>query len=166
MKSQIEEKLQYLIGLEMTNNGGAANMEMIQFGTYLVNEKNGFITGYYGLHVQCPWRIIQDGKIFVAYFDLYQPDEAQKDLPYEEFDEYKGSLRHQQLRILTRGERKRLKVERVEADDLGGFTLHFTQNTRMEVLPMHSCEIEYWRLIRHQDKAHFVVEKSGIYDSF
>ncbi len=161
MKAQIEQRLQALIGLKLTNNAGAANMEMLHFGIHSVKEKNGFITGHYRLHVQCPWRIIQAGKIFVAYFDLYEPDEAQKDLSYEEFDYCKGNVRDEKMHLLTK-ERPHLKVERVEADNLGGFTLYCTQDARLEVIPMHSSKVEYWRLIAQDSKSHFVVEAEGV----
>lgn len=164
MRTKIEQALQVLIGQELTNNAGAASMEFLHFGVYSIHEKNGYITGFYRLHIQSPWRIIQDDKLLIGFDDIYEPDSEHQDVPFEEFKYTDGNLRDEKMEQLLE-KSPRLKVETIQVDNMGGFVLYFTKNTRLEVIPMSTKtdgHNEYWRFIAQEEEKnlHFVVKAS------
>lgn len=164
MKTKIEQALQVLIGQEFTNNGGAVSMEFLHFGVHSIFEKNGYIKGIYRLHIQSPWRIIQDDKLLIGYFDIYEPDSEHQDVKSEDFDYTKGNLRDEKMKQLLQ-KTPRLKVETIQVDNMGGFVLYFSKNTRLEVIPMSTKtdgHNEYWRFINQEEEnnPHFVVKAS------
>ncbi len=58
---------------------------------------------------------------------------------------------------------RQLVVTALEADNVGGFTLHLRDGLALDVFPDGSARVEHWRLITRTDPtAHFVVEGDTI----
>lgn len=60
-----------------------------------------------------------------------------------------------------------LKVQRVEADPIGGFKLLLRRGFVLEAIPANSLRGEYserWRLFRPSEEGHFVVTGHGVGD--
>ena len=74
----IQEALTPVVGLPLRCIGRAANMLWLHFGEMRIVPAHGGGTktvGDWAIHVQCPWRISQLGRIVIAYHDFYySPD--------------------------------------------------------------------------------------------
>ncbi|GAB2476160.1 hypothetical protein [Algoriphagus taiwanensis] len=167
MKEKIQRTLDKLIGLELTRTTRAANMECLKFGQELVTDKvDGLINvGQFGIHLQCPWRITNGQKILIGHNDVYeQSDQDAKYDPDFDWDRPGVNLRDKKLQELID---KNLTVEKVTADDFGGFSIHFNDNISLTTFPTTSLENEYWRVLdnRPTSKGHFVVGGDGIWES-
>ncbi len=161
MKDEIRTALAPLVGLRFVQPGRGLDLQLWEFSA---RSKPG-----YALHVGCPWRIIVDDRILVGYGDYYRSATV---APLDESERTSGTGARWidvQLAVL----RGRLgpdgaRVESVEADGLGGFSLVLSEGIRIEVMPDTSCAPhdkydEYWRVFEQSDNAqHFVVTASGI----
>ena len=161
MKVQIENTLQELIGIKLTQTTRSADMECLKFG-FKTNNKNQNI-GEFGLHIQTDWRIISGKGILIGSNDLFEPNSENK---YEmDFDYEKGNLRDEKLRNLI--DSNNLVVSRVVEDGIGGLNIGFNNQMELQIIPTNSSESEYnefWRLIDNRDteSRHIVSRISGI----
>lgn len=169
MKNHIKNILEQLVGLEFTRTTRVGATECIKFGVlYRIVDRTGIErqVGEFGIHLQCPWRIIKGNIIVVGYNDLSeQPDETAE---YDEdfnWDVQGGNLRD--IKMATFLNSGKYIVESVDADDFGGFELTFNDNIKLTVFPALSSKSiysEYWRLLdnRNENEGHFVVGSFGI----
>ncbi len=111
----------------------------------------------HALHLQCPWRLTRLGLPLLASWDVYRAvgsDERAEDelLPGEAaFDPVAQEL-------TTAAEQSDQRVERLVANDWGGFVMEFTGGVMLEVLPVTTASEECWRYFRPgEDVDHFVV---------
>ena len=111
----------------------------------------------HALHLQCPWRLTGAGVPLLGSWDVYRAvgsdERGDGELPPSgaAFD----PVAHQ---VTSAAERSDHLVERVDADDWGGFTLEFTGGVVLEVLPVTTASEECWRYFRPgEDVGHFVV---------
>lgn len=168
MKEQIQKTLDKLLGLELTRTTRAANMECLKFGQEFITDRpdGALDIGQFGIHLQCPWRITQGQKILTGNDDVYeQADQNSKYDPDFNWDRPNVNLRDKILSELI-GKNK-LIVERVTADNFGGFDIVFSDDIRLSTFPSISSKDEYWRLLdnRPLSKGHFVVGGDGIWQS-
>ncbi|OJJ18319.1 hypothetical protein BKI52_26230 [marine bacterium AO1-C] len=167
--NKIQEILSELIGLPFTRSTRAANMECLKFGEHFrVDNGEKLNIGELGLHLQCPWRIVQGDKLLIGSLDVYEPIEPNK--PYDpdfDWDVSGGNLRDKKVEDLLN--RNQLVVQHVEVDAFGGFELIFNQGVRFQVFPANSSQDqynEYWRLLKNnsdQDE-HYVMDSSGFWE--
>ena len=161
MKIQIENTLQELIGIKLSQTTRSADMECLKFG-FKANNKNENI-GEFGLHIQTDWRIINGKGILIGSNDLFEPNSENKsemDFNYE-----KGNLRDEKLRNLINS--NDLIVSRAVTDGIGGLNIGFNNQMELQIIPTNSSESEYnefWRLIdnRYTESRHIVARISGI----
>src|SRR2546426_9478892 len=103
MKETIEDALSVLIGMQLVESSRAADMETFDF--------EGHDKSEYGLHVQCPWRIVRSGRIVVGYRDMRDPPDG---VPAEGFNPNEAKLTHRDELVQTfhseRQTRPRLRV--------------------------------------------------------
>ncbi len=142
-------------------------MEMFAFGERRIrlNRKGEEVeVGEYSLHIQCPWRIVGPDGIIVGFLDRNYPVEENAD--WQEFDDEGPSrCEFQMAGWLKEYSGCPLKVEKVEADYVGGFKLFLQHGFVLEAFPANSLQGEYserWRLFRPSDESHFVVCGYGI----
>ena len=144
MTDQRKNKIQELIGLNLTQTSRSSNMECLKFG-FKANDKNQNI-GEFGLHIQTDWRIINEGNILVGSSDLFEPNfENQSEL---DFDYETGNLRDEKLEAIIKSDN--LIVSKIEIDKVGGLTILFKNQTELQIIPTNSSKSEYnefWRLI-------------------
>ncbi len=168
MKERIKTTLEKTIGLTLTRTTRAANMECLQFGQHFITDKvDGELNiGEFGIHLQCPWRITKGQEILIGSFDVYeQADQNAKYDPDFDWDRPNVNLRDKNLNELI--ENVKLTVERIDADDFGGFTIIFNDNYTLTAFPAKSITDEYWRLLDNRPnlERHFVVSGEGIWES-
>jgi hypothetical protein len=166
MRDEAERALTPLIGLQLRAGHRAADMQMFQLGNLIsVKSLRGEPreVGEYALHLQCAWRICGREGIVVGSGDLYRPNGDSEDIPAE-FDWQKENRRDQRLTdLLTTGAAIPLRVERVSADEVGGFILDMNRGFRLQAFPAYSSRNECWRRFRPGDlSTHFVVTGRGI----
>ena len=168
MKERIKTTLEKTIGLTLTRTTRAANMECLKFGQHFITDKvDGELNiGEFGIHLQCPWRITNGQKILIGSFDVYeQADQNAKYDPDFDWDRPNVNLRDNNLNKLI--ENVKLTVEKIDADDFGGFEIIFNDNYTLTTFPATSITGEYWRLLdnRPNMEKHFVVSGDGIWES-
>jgi hypothetical protein len=167
MKEQVQNALNALIGQPLWSSGRAADLEWFQFGRrHTVKDRRGDTreVGEHALHVQCAWRIRQDGKVIVASRDLYYPAEEGVERP-ENFDwTVQGSnLRDKRIAHLFQNETREFQVREVMAGEAGSFTILFEANYALEVFPDDSQTGEHWRIFKpYTREPHFVVTGNGL----
>ncbi len=180
MQQRIETALFPLLGQPLTdcwrpNGKGYEAIQRFEFGvqhssTNSKGEEKTF--GEYAMHVGCPWRIIGQGRILVAYIDLYFPaDNPTESGGDEDFDSSApgGSQSDRQAHhFVERLQEAPLFVESIQADEVGSVCFTFSRNYRLEILPMDSLPFEFWRMLHtgavHKQQKHFVVTGQGIED--
>lgn len=165
MKQEVESALSPLAGMPLWAGHRAADMQMFQLGILKPKKSpRGEIqeVGDYALHLQCPWRIRGSQGLIVGSGDLYYPKGDFHDIPAD-FDWQKENRRDERLNALLARCAEPLVVERVSADDVGGFVLEMNRGFRLEAFPSDSSRDEYCRLFRPGElDSHFVVTGCGI----
>ena len=158
----IQEALEPVVGLPLRCIGRAANMLWLHFGEMReVKVRSGGrkSVGDWAIHVQCPWRISRLGRIVIAYHDFYKsPDgDALDDL------DTSGRSRFDSMaaRLCTEFETTSPVVGSVAPDDVGGFSVRFSRNYRLDVFPAASDDSsEHWRVFQTgATSKHFVFRK-------
>ncbi len=172
LKEQIEIALSPLINTRLADIGRAHTLEWILFtpiGSLQTNNGSDQKQSEYSLNIQCTWRVLCEEKIIVASDDLYFPS---GDHPYDDLEDFdwsrQGNNRCDARTELLKEEiaKKTIVVLSVEADFVGGLSIHLSEGYSIELFPADSLEREYWRFFnRHSSKRHFVVTGKGIEDS-
>lgn len=157
--STIQEVLTPLVGLPLRYFGRAANLLWIHFGkirevpAYGGGTKN---VGEWALHVQCPWRLCQPGRVVIAYHDFYHTPECKLLDNWDEFG--KSQFDFVATKLAEEFENNPPVVTSGQADDVGGFSIEMSGQYRLEVFVDESnATAEQWRLFQPAiDSRHFV----------
>ena len=160
MKIRIEKELSVLLMQPLIDMGRAGNLVWLSFGERVITiDRNGCkrLKGKYALHIQCSWRLTDEGRIIVASRDIYLPRTG---LSNDDFDWDKLGVNRFDEKIDEL--KKRIKtntiVTEISADIFGGLKISFNSGIRLEIFPDDSLEDEFWRLIVFEGKSkHFVV---------
>jgi hypothetical protein len=148
-----------------------ANLQLFQFGAQnptTTYRGEPALVGDFGLHIQCPWRIVGLAGIVVGASDLYYPA---GDDPYNEpqgwhWDRSGASRRDQKIHALFAGRRDDpfTVLEATATDAFGGITIVLREGYRLELFPADSLPDEHWRLLTNitPHRPHFVVTGAGI----
>ncbi|MCA1668758.1 MAG: hypothetical protein LC793_15450 [Thermomicrobia bacterium] len=173
MKEEIERTLILLVGMPLWGSHRAADLQVFKFGKRIPSRTRGTTRrppmaveiGEYGLHVQCPWRIIQGTTIAVASHDLYY---AAGDDPYKNDDDFDWEVaganrRDERIAVLFAAWADSPPVvESVVADNVCSLRISLTQQCTLDLFPADSLEREHWRLLPNSPKRnHFVVTGTG-----
>jgi len=120
--------------------------------------------GAYVLHVQCPWRLEHDGRIYTGESDLWDPSSDAID--DADWDYEKGNLQDERLHELLGGTDPvtgstlnvggLLTVESASGTELGDAVILLSGGYRLVIWPDGSAG-ESWRLLGHQVAEHFVI---------
>jgi hypothetical protein len=77
--TDVRRAASWLIGMTLREPDRTLEMEMFEFGPDVeIHPRRGGpkLVPRFGIHAQCPWRIVRDGQIAVAYSDYDSPDPA------------------------------------------------------------------------------------------
>jgi hypothetical protein len=171
LKADIEAALRSLVGLPMWGPTRAANMLSLQFGEPRLAPTRRDPTreaGERALNMFCPWRLVRGRELIAGSGDLYTPADAEADLESFDWDARGATWWDRRLGQFFAAQGEPLVVRDALADPIGGFTLSFDGNVRIEVFPASAAaphvETEHWRLFGPgTSEAHFVVTADGIY---
>lgn len=166
IKKEVETKLKDILGMPFNRTDRAANLVWFGFGkTINVEDFPGEMrkAPQYSLNIQCCWRIVKDDKILVAYGDLYEPGSNWKGTDEEFFWDTNGmNLCDDGLEKLNRMH-NRIFVQSIDADNLGGLKIYFSENYLLEIFADSSYDAEYWRFFNIEDDSpHLVITNNGI----
>jgi len=159
----IQQALAPLVGLPFRHIGRATNLLWLHFGDLheVPRWRGGTkVVGDWAVHVQCPWRLIQRGQILVGYHDFYYTPDG--DTP-EDWDVV-GKTRFDIAASTICAEFAKTPpvVASVQVDDVGGFSVHFIGEFRLDVFPDESDDTsEHWRIFQPSvDSKHFVFHET------
>ncbi len=169
LKELIEERLECLIGKPLIDAGRASNLVWFSFGqTRLIPTRTGEskTVGDFSLNIQCSWRISFQGRLVVASKDIYRPKGSwQGDANKFLWDMPGMSRCDEKLDGFIKESEPKSSVSSIEADELGGVKIRFSNRTMLELFPDESEDSEHWRLFVPGDtKSHFVITPEGIDD--
>jgi len=167
LQDRINRALSPLIGLPFWGAARSLNMETFTFGqrvTRLNMKGEAVEVGEYALHIQCPWRIVGPNGLIVGSEDRKYPEDENAD--WTEFDSEGPSRCEARVKEwLEEYLEAPLKVERVEADRIGGFKVSLQRDFLLEAFPSHSLRGEYsehWRFFQPSKEGHFVITGHGV----
>lgn len=169
MKDRIEQALNTLVDMKLTDIGRSADLEWFVFRSIplpVSARESNLQYSEYTLHAECAWRIVGSEGIVVGSRDRYYPAGVD---PYKDLMEFNwdvpGSNRCDERAnkfIKSRSE-KLLIVLSVEADHVGSLCIKLSDGYRIELFPDDSLGGEYWRFFKlNSDTHHFVVTGKGI----
>ena len=155
----VQTRLNVLIGQPMTQANRAADMLTLCFGER------------YNLHIQCYYRLTEQGRTILARNDVYQPSEAMwtlwRTMGYEEdyipedfHSDEEGCNRLDEALERLNGDLDGLTVRTAMLNQLGDLTIVFTCGATLTVMADTSGGEECWRLFA-QDEEHLVVYGDG-----
>jgi hypothetical protein len=168
---RIELALAPIHGLKLSISRNAGSMKNFQFGT-IEPHPSGGMAGQYGLHLQCPWRMVAESHILTGSGDWWVPAESGDDFDWDAWDKYRPTPSLQQKLLETLFQQydpgtkswmntsDLLLVEQVTADDYGGFEMHLTGDFRLQVFPSGQNG-ESWRLFSPGTAAPHLVFEDG-----
>ena len=146
------------IGKPLTDCWRAPNevIQVFEFGPQLpfINTQGDHITrAALALHVTCNWRIISGSTLVVGADDLGDNDDPKVNLLDRKVTKFFSN-------------REPPVVESVEADSVGGLIVRMSGQTRIEVVPSETGDVEWWRIVpRDPNAEHFVVTGIECYRS-
>ncbi len=154
----VQTRLNGLIGQPLTRVSRAADMLMLEFG-----EK-------YNLHIQCYYRLTEQGRTILARNDVYQPSEAMwtlwRAMGYEEdyipedfHSDDEGANRLDEAINRLNADLDGLTVRTAMLNQLGDLTMVFTCGATLTVMADTSGGEECWRFFENDE--HLVVYGDG-----
>lgn len=148
--SEIEQRLGPLIGRSLWKAHRSLDLHAFHFGERLLRRRRDgerAEVGRFALHVQCAWRLVANGGVFVGSRDRF------------ELDETWVIACDQKLERLVQLHRDSVAIAAVSATLAGAFQLAFDNGDLLQVFPDGSAG-ESWRLVENRPggvSEHFVV---------
>lgn len=155
----VQTRLNVLINQPLTRVSRAVDMLMLEFG------------GRYALHIQCYYRLTEQGRTILARNDVYQPSEAMwslwRSMGYEEdyipedfHSDDEGCNRLDEAIERLKSDLDGLTVKTAMLNQLGDLTMVFQCGATLTVMADTSGGEECWRLFE-DDADHLVVYADG-----
>ena len=168
MKDEIESRLGVLVGQPLIVSCRAADMEMFSFGDPAIPDQmrdgSNRLVSRYGLHVQCPWRIVCSGLLTVGYGDIREPKTGTAwDADFDP-NELGTTLREELLEGFYRARQDRPSiVTGVTAQEIGDLRITLDDGCVLEVFShAAAASREHWRFMDMLG-GHLVVLGHGSY---
>lgn len=153
LADRITSELQRLVGRPFTDCRRVCNLHIFEFGPKQkrVNRKGQVVElAETRIHVSCPWRVVQQGRILFGSDDLYWP--ADDAIPLDDFDWHKHNsvLDVASREWLGQHRDAPLKVISAAGNDCGGFRIQLEESVLFEAFPCSSPSRDYsehWSLL-------------------
>lgn len=142
----------------MFNLGRAADLLWIHFGKKIVVKNHRGVEvekGEYAIHLQCPWRFVENSKLILGSRDIYVPREGIQDSEFN-WDTFGMSIFDEKVKTFLE-ELTPIVVSNVTVDEIGTLKIQFENGLVFEAFPESSQISEYWRFINNKTKEHTVV---------
>ncbi|WP_405674715.1 hypothetical protein OG292_02535 [Streptomyces sp. NBC_01511] len=132
---QMAEIQRLLQGTKVHSVGRAADLGVIEFA--------GLRDDVINIHIQCPFRILQEGKVILGSRDMRYPQQGAGSESFEQF----GTVYDSRAATLNGiFERIRPAVAEVSFGDAGHLAVGWEPRFRIEVFPDCSGSMEAWRV--------------------
>lgn len=168
MKDRIQQILNVLVGMKLSDIGRSADLEWFVFSPTLLIESTGESKpqpSEYTLHAECAWRIVGLEGIVVGSRDRFYPAGVD---PYKDLMEFDwavpGSNRCDErvTEFLKRRHGNPPVVLSIKVDQVGSLRINLSDDYKIELFPDDSLGEEYWRFFKlKSDSTHFVFEGSS-----
>lgn len=163
-RTRLQTCLQVLVGLPLSIARNAADMKVFHFGKVVPHPSGRGTVGSYALHVQCPWRFVDEKTIVTGTSDRFVgPTEGTE---ANDGDPKSGNLQLIKIASLLKGydaetksfvnATKQLFVIAVNTDNYGGADVSLSGGYRLQIFPDGSLG-EDWRFVEIQGR-HVVIE--------
>lgn len=169
-QARLKNCLQVLVGLPLSIARNAADMKVFHFGAIRPHPSGRGTVGAYSLHVQCPWRFVDEKTIVTGTSDrLVEPTEGAE---LNDDDPKSGNLQLIKIASLLKGydaetksfvnATRQLVVIAINTDNYGGADLSLSGGYRLQIFPDGSLG-EDWRFVELQGR-HVVIEGGRVQD--
>ena len=151
------EELKKVEGKKINEIGRAADMLWIGFGE---KTEKIFPNGKtkqrhaYSLHLQCPWRIVDNSKVILGSYDMYITKCENDEYEYASGDDF-NTIFDENAKLFNK-DIFPLNVLKVQLDAIGNIKIEFQHNYYLEVFIHSSIEKEFWRFIETAEDEHIV----------
>lgn len=132
--AEIQRLLQ---GAKVHSVGRAADLGVVEFA--------GLRGDVINFHIQCPFRILQEGKVILGSRDMRYP---QQGAGSESFEQFRTVYDSRAATLNGIFERLRPAVSEVAFGDSGHLAVGWEPRFRIEVFPDCSGRMEAWRVFR------------------
>jgi hypothetical protein len=153
-QNRLETCLQVLVGLPLSIVRNAADMKVFHFGKIVPHPSGRGTIGSYALHVQCPWRFVDNNMVVTGTSDRFI--ESAEGAQVNDADPRSGNLQLIKIASLLRGYDAETKsivnatedlvVLGVNTDSYGGADLSLSGGYRLQIFPDGSLG-EDWRFV-------------------
>ena len=153
MNSEALQSLNIIIDSKLINIGRCSNMVWLWF------QKNSSI---FVLHLQCPWRIVDDEQICIASGDIYSPSS----IFTGDFENFIWDLQGANLfdeYTQTSFVEEEWCVNTIVVTAIGDINIHFSSGKDLQIYIDNSTDEEQWRFFeKGVDNKHLVATAKGI----
>lgn len=163
MEVSYQEAIQPLTGLRLSKVGAAADMLWVQFGDLQkVTTRAGLegSVGEWALHLQCPWRIMEESTVVLASSDFYYDADSGETHNWGPDDV--SVFDRNAERLNARLESHDIDVLEIRTTAGGAFEIQLSEKLSLSVMPVNSQigpKIESWRIFKPSSlDSHFVFE--------
>ena len=151
----VQKKLNDLVGCTLINLSRTADLLCLSFAPRALTTE---VQEEQSLHLQCYYRLVQDGRVSLARSDYFQPSEAMWDLWRKQGleedvipDDYRCGIEN------------RFIVRTVMVDSIGDVTLCFDNGAVWSILVDTSGGEECWRYLpANEEQPQLVLYSDGI----
>ncbi|NML31149.1 hypothetical protein [Paraburkholderia antibiotica] len=147
-KEEIQRRLSALVGLDISSVSYAADMLTLHFGPqkqYTTRRGTLLEGGAWALHIQCGWRLEQNGQLLASYADFSVSEDSIRFTAHRIHDWLMPS--------------HTTTVQGIDVGDMATVTLILSRGLRLTVTPHGVENEEDWRVFEpDSDAKHFVIE--------
>ena len=163
----MNEYIEILSGETLRDIGRACDMLWLSFGKTIkiINRKGvAVLKGTYALHVQCPWRMVDQNSntILFTSSDIYLPNSKLE--MNSEFDwDMQGNNRFDEKVVSWKEDNKSIVVSNITVNAMGDLNIVLNNRNVVEIFVNKSVNKECWRFFESgTKKQHMVVNGDGV----
>ena len=142
---ELNEKLcKMLLGKPLARIGRVGDMIILYLGNTKIEEatatKRKCIKSEYGIHIGCPFHILNQNNVLVGSYDVYLNNDGNEDEVWKMLE----STFFDQRAIYYNESVAPLHVEFIQVDTVGTLTMNLERGYVIKAFPNGSAKDEYW----------------------
>ena len=146
--------LRVLIHSELINCGRCNSMDWLWFNQ---------LGSIYAIHLQCPWRIVDQERVLLANEDMYYPNtEFSGDYDEFEWDNQGGNLFDEKVGQVLNTEKEKWTIKSYVTSPFGDLEIEFENGKKLQIFITGSTDSEQWRFFKKdRNEPHIVVKPNN-----
>lgn len=158
------DKMQDLVGQRLAGVGRSADMLWLALGEKVSTRnimQQPVRRNHFALHLQCPWRFVQEGEVLLGSEDIYYTGDGEY---RDEMNEPRGmDARFDDFVRDGFFEKGEFVITQVKAATRGDLVLQFSGGLFLEtfVNATYTGRWEPWRLVDFEENEHYVMDEEG-----